>query len=311
MTGKVKGKFEAHENFLEVVATGLFVELGRQHFSGEDNPLEESKVEGIQAEARLAYVLLHLAEVLKLHGIVPFGYDGLIDITQLSTCSEDFSYNYFVNLAVWLMQLLHMKDTVKEGDTERLMLNCKAVVPFFYSHSKLSKYFIENVDFVTKVNFLLSPLQRLRTLEGAFVNTSGERGKNIETDLAQENEVRRRKDLIKLLGANKTETSILRITNASTSLNEVATNFDNSLSVPKGSSWHTRRSRDEDFQSAITTFSQVEPFKHMPCRKPASGLPKMPISLLQKIDKVAFSAAIVRSANKALLGNVEQSDFNE
>lgn len=39
-----------------------------------------------------------------------------------------------------------------------------------FSHSRLSKYFVELIDFIMKAEYMLSPLQRIRVLEGAFTN---------------------------------------------------------------------------------------------------------------------------------------------
>ncbi|XP_071110673.1 uncharacterized protein [Haliotis cracherodii] len=81
-------------------------------------------------------------------------------------------------------------------------------IPFFYAHSKLSKYFVENIDILLKTQYLLSPQMQLRLLEGSYVNPHGNEGNNVETDLVMEHSVRNKKDLICQLGANKTEKAI-------------------------------------------------------------------------------------------------------
>ena len=53
---------------------------------------------------------------------------------------------------------MSLNDTAKEGDTGRLLVNSKYNIPFFYAHSALSKYAIENVDFVIKSQYLLSTI---------------------------------------------------------------------------------------------------------------------------------------------------------
>jgi hypothetical protein len=122
-----------------------------------------------------------------------------------------------------------MHDTATEGDLYRAVLNSKYVVPFFYSHSKLSKYLVENIDYVLKCEYLSSPLQRIRVLEGSFVNVRGGLGKNVESDLVQEHSVCNQKSLIKTLGANKTETSITRVTRSADALVEICFQFDSSI----------------------------------------------------------------------------------
>lgn len=73
---------------------------------------------------------------------------------------------------------------------------------------------VEHIDFVLKCEHLLSPLQRMRVLEGSFVNIYGGKGQNVESDLVQEHSVCNQKSLIKTLGANKTERAISRVTSA-------------------------------------------------------------------------------------------------
>lgn len=93
--------------------------------------------------------------------------------------------------------------TAKEGDLNRTILNCQYSLPFFFSHSKLSKYLVENINYVLKCKYLLSPLQKMRVLEGSYVNINGGQGQNVESDLTQEHSVCNQKMLIKSLGANK------------------------------------------------------------------------------------------------------------
>lgn len=139
-----------------------------------------------------------------------FIVDGKLAIKQILepiSTEPDELYNYSLQLCHWYLQLLEVSDTTKEGDMNRLILNCKYNLPFFYSHSKLSKYLVENIDFVLKCEYLLSPLQRTRVLKGSFVNIHGGKGRNVESDLVQEHSVCNQKSLIKTLGANKSEKS--------------------------------------------------------------------------------------------------------
>lgn len=43
----------------------------------------------------------------------------------------DELYNYSLQLCHWYLQLLELSDTAKEGDMNRLILNCKYNLPFF------------------------------------------------------------------------------------------------------------------------------------------------------------------------------------
>ncbi len=100
---------------------------------------------------------------------------------------------------VWGLQILSMNDAAKEGDIDRIVPNAKANIPLFFGHSKNSQYFTECVNIVMLIDHVLSPEMRLRSLEGAFLNTKGGKGKNKEADLVQEHSIRNKKDLIRSL----------------------------------------------------------------------------------------------------------------
>ena len=113
---------------------------------------------------------------------------------------DDQHLNYFCNLMTWGLQILNMNSTAKEGDLDRMVLNSKENIPFFYGNSDRSKYFAECVNTILQTEYLLSPMSRLRVLEGAFVNLKGRPGHNKEADLVQENSIKNKKELIRALG---------------------------------------------------------------------------------------------------------------
>jgi hypothetical protein len=108
-----------------------------------------------------------------VHAILPTGQTVLLPAVLPGPLPSDEVYNYFMNLCHWGVHLMQMNDTAKEGDLNRLIVNIKYCMPFFFSHGRLSKYFVECPDYLMKVCQTLSPKQRLRTLEGSFINTFG------------------------------------------------------------------------------------------------------------------------------------------
>jgi hypothetical protein len=50
----------------------------------------------------------------------------------------------------------------------------------------LSKYLVECTNYIINVEHYLSPMMKLRVLEGSFVNVKGGKGNNVESDLLQE-----------------------------------------------------------------------------------------------------------------------------
>ncbi|KAK3100123.1 hypothetical protein FSP39_015088 [Pinctada imbricata] len=208
-----------------------------------------------------------------------------------STPSDDYLFNYTSQLLEWGMLFLSLDDAAKEGDITRTIPHLKKCIPFFFSHSKLSKYLVECINFILQYEHA-SPLNKMRILEGSFVNRRGGSGMNVEADLVQEHAVRHQKELIRGLGANKTESAIKRATGASNLLSLVVGNFDRSLSVPQKSPNHTTSVNKEDVQIIRSAIESVKPLHHTPGR-PCHSFhflsPKFEVeqtSLLQVITKV-------------------------
>lgn len=74
-----------------------------------------------------------------------YGYiDSVIQASEeiRSVSLQDTVYNYSCNLCHWFLNLLTMEDIVREGDVVRLIPTLKYSLQFFFSHSRLSKYFV-------------------------------------------------------------------------------------------------------------------------------------------------------------------------
>ena len=137
---------------------------------------------------------------------------SLLDPFRHTIEPEDKLQAYCLNICHWGLHLMELDDTAREGDLTRTVPNLKVCIPFFYSHSVLSKYFVECIHYILQCEYQLSPMDRIRVLEGSYVNLRGGKGSNVEADLVQEHHIRYQKDLIKGLGANKTELAIKRAT---------------------------------------------------------------------------------------------------
>lgn len=60
--------------------------------------------------------------------------------------------------------------------------------PIFYSHSALSKYFTECIDYILKTEIILHPDAALRVRAATYVNVHGGEGKHKAADMHKENE---------------------------------------------------------------------------------------------------------------------------
>ena len=187
--------------------------------------------------------------------------------------------DYGCNLCHWALHLLHLNDMAKVGDLTRTSLSLKANIPFFYGHSKLSKYFVGCLDLLLKTEVTCSPRMLLRILEGSFTNKHGGVGANVETDLIMEHSIRNRKYLIKGLGANKTEKAIQRDTMAVDTVVDVCKSFNTALKVQRRSGKHSTIIQTADEEKVKDAVRQLQPFQWQAGRDncsfniPASPLP--------------------------------------
>jgi hypothetical protein len=194
---------------------------------------------------------------------------------------------------------------------DRLHVNCKYNAPFFFAHSKLSKYFVEHIDFVLKCEHLLSPQARVRVREGSFVNVRGGKGNNVEADLVQEHSVRNRKDLIRHLGANKTEKAICRAAGAGDAVASIVKQLDSSLEIRTKSSRHTKHTSEVDLDRVAQLLRKVKPFSKVPGRQ-CAGYKEISASPFAKVDldlmKVYMSKTIQRLCRGQIICTEDDDD---
>ena len=265
MTGEVKNNFSAHKEFLRDVAQEFICAQAMSYFGMNvkgDNPTRNqwAALENATREEQERMAVRVLDEFLVDHHYGDFTFDLCGDDHVVGDGEPDEMYNYCSQFCVWALHILHMEDTTKEGDLDRLVANLKFNTALFYSHSKRSHYFSDCLDFILKTQYLLSPQESLRVLEGAFINPSGRPGRNIESDLKVEHTVRTRKDLIRGLGANKSERAILRATGAADMVDLVVEANDAACGIPARPNRHTRASTEADKNRIAELINELEPF---------------------------------------------------
>ena len=121
--------------------------------------------------------------------------------------SSDDVINYSNDVISLGLFYSNYKDTVKEGDGQRVKLCWKYLLPVFKALDKRN-YSGKVLRMLYSCNYMLSPRQSQQLLYSRFINTHGLPGRNIAADLHMEHLNRACKDAIKGLGANKTEKSL-------------------------------------------------------------------------------------------------------
>jgi hypothetical protein len=298
ISGKVKGAFKSHYDFFIRIGKSLLVEMALQYFGMEECNATPTQNYSISTESDQTEVNMFtfLESLLDAYHFCSFSIDSNLP-NQANEISTDQLFNYCVNLSHWVLHLLHIEDTTKEGDMDRLVLNCKQNMLFFYTHSTRSKYFIANLDYILKVCFTLPEMMQIRVLEGSFVNINGGLGNNIEADLLQEHSVRNRKDLIRMLGSNKSEKAISRVTEAADSVCLTAEMFDQSLNIVPESNRHGRISCEADDNIIQSTFRNIRPFQIDNFRK-FKGFERMCANPFDSINKSILCEDLCKNIDK-------------
>ncbi|KAK3106929.1 hypothetical protein FSP39_003265 [Pinctada imbricata] len=163
---------------------------------------------------------------------------------------------FAINYLNWYYVLLVFKDVIAEGNLEMTNIVLIFLIPLFYSHYKYSKYMVECIDFILKTEYLLTPRMSLKVRAGAFINVTGQSGKNKAADMHKENEVKQIKQAIKSLGANKTEKSIVKISKSNPVIERISENLCCMLDIQSCKTTHKSRSEDVDISTLVDQLMQ-------------------------------------------------------
>jgi hypothetical protein len=231
-----------------------------------------------------------------------------VTVKEVLVKKDDLN-SYVKNFMQWYFVIIQLKDTIHEGDIERTNIILKMMIPFFYSHSTLSKYFVECVDFILKTEHLLTPQLALRVRAGSFVNPNGGAGKNKAADIQKENEVKMLKELIKGLGANKTEKSIIQISKAAPVISQVVDNFDQMTGIQNVKSTHKVLSRSEDIKVLLEKLQKLQLWKLKHGRF-LSGFPDVAKSPFN-FDVTKMKSQIMATAERLRLDIPDVSEISD
>ena len=198
---------------------------------------------------------------VRLPGIV-----GGIRIQMQDPQERDDVKNYSKQLLQWFLHLLEFQDAIKEGDITRCNICLKLMIPFFYGHSSTSKYAVECIDYILKTEVLLPEALGVRCRISSFVNPKGGAGNNKAADMQQENNILVLKDIIKGLGAGKTDKALVRASLAAPVVQAVVENYRQILDIHMRDGRHVKKSNKEDVKAVVSLTSDIDPFTTTPGR---------------------------------------------
>ncbi len=212
-------------------------------------------------------------------------------ILQINTdtennCGNDGIKNYGLCSIFLTVLLLQMKDTAREGDGERNLINQKLLISVFKSLGSYSKYAIEMFVSIAQVECLLTPRLAQEFKWVFFVSWRGGVGNNIEDDLAQEISNKLSKNIVQRMGPNKSTSSISKISKAMSGITIIKEQFDKSVKVEKVSVQHATRDSLKDEREIVEDLMKINPFHHTDMRshKNFPDIKRSPLLYLRIVD---------------------------
>ncbi|KAL4230439.1 hypothetical protein ACF0H5_010821 [Mactra antiquata] len=282
VNGNVKSRFEAHHEFIQLCGTAYVLEAAMEYFGMESMSSSPTK--------RVPPLNIHKSHQTKRKVVYDKIMDGFLE-TIVSPLSTD-------------------EDAICEGDIFRVNNIIKLMIPFFFKHSRLSKYMTECIDYILKTEIILPLKYALQVRVASFVNPKGISRKNKAADLQKENQVKVLKEAIKGLGSNKAENLIITISKAGQVTENIVEHLDLDMGHKHIQTTHKTRSEEKDLHIISKLLRQVRPFKMTPGRK-LNGYCNIKNSvfheLLPATDK--FQAHVLSVADRLNRGIVTYEEY--
>ena len=273
-------------------------------------PYTVPNMEPVKVAVRHLDKVYHLTLPPELQGknyhiVVPGGVKLVIPVpsdAEVFPPTQDEVHDYNLAYMRAMLDFVILDNIVRAGDIERLPAILKRLLPLFVGlTSFMSKYSIEIINFLTKTEHILSPRESAAVKLRAFVNTSGTCDGNKPADMQQENNIKAVKNVVRGLGAGKTNKALIRSSKAAPGINQLVDDLSSSFQLkPERAHCHKYQKDDgpdKDIVSGILRENQ--PFRTQPGRK--SGLPKVCCpSVAHKVDKFELNQHIKRNSERVV-----------
>ena len=223
----------------------------------------------------------------------PTDADNSSDTVDDDTAASDGVFNYALNLLRSFMVLLDCKDAVASGNGEHLATIQKQMLFYFSSVPGYNAYAIEMLVSIVQNEVLLSPRQAHQCKWAALANWNGGKDKNIEIDLLQENRNADLKELIRMMGANKTEKAIGRMSKAVGGVRKIVDVFDEQASIRRKSSAHSHRTSSRDESKILSDLHKLKPFSFVGGRSHTSFV-EISSDPLENLNEESFNEWLKR-----------------
>lgn len=155
---------------------------------------------------------------------------------------------------------LNFKDSIREGDGDRVLLCWKFLLLLFKAKNHRN-YAKEAIILLSHYHCLLSERLAAQLKWSRFINVKGRRGCNISCDLHLEHLNRRLKDMITNLRSNTFDSAIHRAAKSIGVVHQVCSLFDEQSGINPGSDHHTKPLSEKDFKLVLEVLEEQKVFK--------------------------------------------------
>ena len=212
-----------------------------------DDPSKIKQTRGIPGKQKLFYLTMENM-IERYINITPFNMPEVKDDDQVRAYAKEVPSSGAI--------LMEFKNTVQEGDDERLLRVWKFLLLVFRSSNK-KKYTLEGLLLLIQANFLLPPCLKYQLMYSRFVKTRGRPGKNIPMDLHVEHVNRIVKSAIYHQMSNLSPTAIIRTSRCTGSFVNTTEQFDRISSLHCQSSSHSEANLDKDIHHISGSINQT------------------------------------------------------
>ncbi len=217
-------------------------------------------------------------------------------LTSLDSTKQDFVFNYARKVLTLGMVHRYFRDSIKEGDGDRVLSCWKILLPLFKQDGR-TKYALEAFLLLAQDQALLSPEMAYQLRWGRFVNNKGGAGNNISCDLRLEHMNKFLKQSLhsaapgfKQEGGN----GIKRIASSISTCETIVNTFDENFGIHKAYGNHSPRSVTNDLKTILKSLTSKGVFKYEIGRKYQSSKCNQSDTLFETFNLTKFNTWISR-----------------
>lgn len=251
-----KNDVNSSEEFFEIVFAAHAISAVMVHFDMEsvNDTIKSMPADISTCDPKTKCDILHSA----LKNIIRNHVNLTLDGTQLEGTDKVLSYAQ----QVFTLGLLHAEyqDAIREGDGLRVIRCWRLMLPLFKSANR-KNYALEALNLLWQYNVVLSPRQKMQLVWSRFVNTKGKPGCNVACDMHMEHMNRACKDVLAHLGANISNTSIVRVGRCIGPITKVTERFDSETNITPTLSSHSAASIQKDLATILEELNKNKVFE--------------------------------------------------